>query len=194
MVRSSKPIRDFLDRVARALDNAPDPRSDIAALLEALKPEDFDLGARLPLSSREPIRQEEIFSSDGFSVGLFLIATGQKLPLHDHPRMTVWLKVLRGTLRVRSYDWVEKEPRGGWVQLTSDLHVDPETEPQILRADHGNLHEIRAVEDAAFLDLFSPYYSPDRPCSYYRPRPGATTNDGQRLWLDKVPEDLAWGL
>ena len=39
-----------------------------------------------------------------FTVGVFLVPKGQRLPLHDHPGMTVMSKVLYGTLAITSFD------------------------------------------------------------------------------------------
>lgn len=40
-------------------------------------------------------------------VSVFFLFPGKVMPLHDHPRMTVISKILLGSARVTSYDWMQ---------------------------------------------------------------------------------------
>ena len=47
-----------------------------------------------------------------WQMGVFCFPAGATLPLHDHPHMAVLSKLLYGSMRVSSYDWVTA-PRSG---------------------------------------------------------------------------------
>ncbi len=147
---------------------------EISALLAGLSAADLEVPRRLRgLDRSEPWEELEVASEPAFHVSLFLVPGGGVLPLHDHPEMTVLLRVLAGRLRIRSYDWVERpEPvpgRIGLARQSAEREVGPADPPCVLHPGRDNLHHIGALEDSAFLDVFSPYYDEtERPCTYYR--------------------------
>ncbi|KAL6271299.1 hypothetical protein ACE6H2_028210 [Prunus campanulata] len=130
------------------------------------------------------------------------------IPLHDHPGMTVFSKVLYGSLPVRAYDWVEppqesKEPNYFPVRLAK-LAVDkvltaPCGASILYPRNGGNLHYFTAVTPCAVLDILTPPYREDagRKCTYYRDYPYtafATVNrikidDGEYAWLAETEPD-----
>eukprot|EP00892_Ulva_mutabilis_P000395 jgi/Ulvmu1/10356/UM061_0039.1 len=104
-----------------------------------------------------------------FSMGVFLFKDGAALPLHDHPRMSVYSRALFGTIDVRSFDWVEAPaPRGGAAQarLAAVCRLQPSM-VSALHPDAGNVHSFQAHTPAAIFDILVPGYCGGRSCSYF---------------------------
>ena len=56
-----------------------------------------------------------VAANAGMSLGIFVMQPGHQMPIHDHPGMTVFSKMLYGTIRYRAFDWVDEEPPKGVV-------------------------------------------------------------------------------
>lgn len=112
------------------------------------------------------LRETVITTSDAFHASIFALDAGEMVPLHDHPNLNVICKVLRGRIRVRSFEWTDR------AALTVRDHGEvigaDDDDALVLRAAPGTLHTITALEPSAFLDLFAPYYDDaERRCRYY---------------------------
>ena len=81
---------------------------DICLLMDALTPEQLHL--RVPSSSAQPegaaIRTQCVYEDSLLELVLFVFPAGASIPLHDHPHMSVFSKVLYGQLSMTSYDWL----------------------------------------------------------------------------------------
>lgn len=157
--------------LARQLLAGPDreaPLTSLAAALSRLDVDHLDLDRRLrQLDRRRAWSSVPLLHRQGVSVGLFLMPRGGVIPLHDHPGMYGLMRILRGRLLITGYDLLD--PRGAVRRaFRAELGSQGPAVPAIRPLRHA-LHEVVAVEDAAFLDLFVPPYDPagGRPCGYY---------------------------
>ncbi|XP_027151086.1 plant cysteine oxidase 2-like [Coffea eugenioides] len=126
-----------------------------------------------------------LYACEKFSIGIFCLPPTGVIPLHNHPGMTVFSKLLFGTMHIKSYDWVGNGPDA--MALNADpleehpsrvrlakVKVDSEfTAPCntsiLYPADGGNMHCFKARTPCAVLDVLGPpYCDPEgRHCEYY---------------------------
>lgn len=160
-----------IEVVTRALALAEGDRWPAAAqseILDQLRPLQVDaraLVSLLELAAPEGWPAMEIGEGEGAHATLFALRRGQIMPLHDHPSMTVISKVLFGSIRVRTLVW--SDPASHLARDLGERIISAPDEPQLIECQPGTLHAIEALEDCAFLDLFSRWYSNERECSYF---------------------------
>lgn len=133
--------------------------------------------------NKAPMTYIGIYHNDVLNMGIFILKPNMKLPLHNHPQMYGLLKVIAGTVNVKSYsiktENIIKIGTGEKILVTAeqneDIQADTNSECCILDPVMGNLHEIETVGGpAAFIDILSPPYDTDmestdyRKCSYFR--------------------------
>lgn len=118
------------------------------------------------LGIEEAWRQAALVSSEAcyvpvcetsrFHICMFLLKPHARIPLHDHPGMTVVSRVMTGSLRVVSYD---KQGRH-----EADL---AEGASASLFPDVRNIHEFTAYDECTtILDVIVPPYQ--GPCTYFK--------------------------
>ncbi|KAM0979991.1 hypothetical protein ACFX13_016032 [Malus domestica] len=152
----------------------------------------------------QPITYLDMYEGDSFTMCIFCFPTSSVIPLHDHPGMTVFSKILYGSLHVRSYDWVEpaqeiKGPNYFPVKLAK-LAVDkvltaPCATSVLYPRSGGNLHNFTAVTPCAVLDILTPPYREDagRKCTYYRDYPYTVFATENKIKIeDGKEEEYAW--
>lgn len=152
---------------------------------------------------------------DKFSIGIFLLPPNGVLPLHNHPQMTVFSKLLFGTMHIKAYDWVDnttsistpkpdssEEPvslRLAKLKVNADFTAPCNTSI-LYPTDGGNMHCFTAITSCAVLDVLGPpYCDPEgRHCQYYRTHTFTdlsddTTDDEKKLLPDgEKTENYAW--
>lgn len=170
----------FLRQERRSLaahlpDLPPELASGLSARLDELGAEDLSVGVadaeRIHCSSG--LAYQEVFAAPEMTVCIFLMRAGARIPLHDHPGMHVFGRLLFGRMRVVSYDpevAVDGLPGTGWAKLCSDQVLGPAPTTYSLGPENGNIHELEALEPCAFFDVLTPSYDArlGRDCTYFR--------------------------
>ena len=118
-----------------------------------------------------------IEGNEDYRLVLFFIKKGTVMPLHDHPNMSVYFKLMFGKLDYHVFDKVDEKFR--YNQL-SDMEYQElmETKAKIsakksapklleknnlllVRPSCGNMHKFVAREDSCFFDICLPNYTSD---------------------------------
>jgi len=195
---------------------SPEDIERLRAVLDEMKPEDVGLKPEMPYFQTQvarrtpPITYLHLYESDKFSMGIWCLPPSGVIPLHNHPGMTVFSKLLFGTMHIKSYDWVVDAPsntpadvnpsevtappvRLAEVKVDSNLTAPCNTSI-LYPADGGNMHCFTAVTACAVLDVLGPPYSdPDgRHCTYYLEFPFASFSDDGVSVPEEEREDYAW--
>ncbi|CAM9638454.1 unnamed protein product [Phaeothamnion confervicola] len=124
-----------------------------------------------------------IAETPAFDLVMLVLPAGTTLPLHDHPDMTVLSRVLMGSLRIRSWDWIpgaDVDAKGGpsspqrrRARVSSEKRLTAAAPVHIATPGTDNLHEffVSGVGGpCVVLDILLPPYDPPagRRCLYYR--------------------------
>ncbi|CAN1845135.1 Plant cysteine oxidase 2 [Linum perenne] len=134
---------------------------------------------------KPPIRYLHLHECNKFSIGIFCLPPSAVLPLHNHPGMTVFSKLLFGTMHIKSYDWVAdvhatlpvgldttqvQSPKVRLAKVKANSNFTAPCDTSILYpAEGGNMHCFTAVTACAVLDVLGPPYNDaeGRHCQYY---------------------------
>lgn len=196
----------------------PEDIQRLQSVLDVMTPEDVGLTPELPYfrptvgNITPAITYLHLYESDKFSMGIFCLPPSGVIPLHNHPGMTVFSKLLFGKMHIKSYDWVAGVPGITSTTVNSSLgtttpdvrlakvKVDsnftaPCNASILYPADGGNMHCFTAVTACAVLDVLGPPYSdPDgRHCTYYHDLPlSEFLVDGGVTVPEEEKESYAW--
>lgn len=172
-----------------------------------------NLQAARPVRRESPVTYISVYEDAYVTISIFIVKSGEKLPLHDHPHMYGILKVIAGTIKIQSYTAVPNNAgavspsrRGRLVGEMSnnrtqraikmpELIVSENDGACFLTPTERNLHEIHSVDGpAAFLDILSPPYddNEERSCSYFKEEndgaPRHISNEAGLVCIPSPPE------
>jgi hypothetical protein len=206
------PLQKLRNELERSDDTVSCNSNTIGRCLEYMsqvKASDLGIEKIGPLSRQLCM---SVLETDRYHMAAFLIPTGKQIPVHDHPGMSVYSKLIAGKLRTRSFTRVDTTQKAHRFQakLHEDVVRTPNDKAWYITATEGNFHEFIAIEDCVILDVLSPPYAyPSRPCTFYAVTKlptgetaqgtveGTTastsraTTSGEQLWeLSAVPEDV----
>ncbi|CAH8271148.1 unnamed protein product [Arabidopsis lyrata] len=187
-----------------------DKIQQLREILDDMKPEDVGLAPTMPYfrpntgletRSSPPITYLHLHQCDQFSIGIFCLPPSGVIPLHNHPGMTVFSKLLFGTMHIKSYDWVVDTPMRDPKTWLAKLKVDstftaPCNTSILYPEDGGNMHRFTAKTACAVLDVLGPpYCNPEgRHCTYFLEFPfdQFSSEDDDILRSEEEKEGYAW--
>jgi len=144
-----------------------------------------------------PVTFIDLWKDEHFSMSIFVLKPGTRLPMHDHPGMHGLIRVIHGRMNVFSYSLLERKSGDGFEPLRSSEEylikkgavlkahmmsaasgdvIDINSESIVLTPVDGNIHEIRTTDSAAaFFDILAPPYDDHRhgrhQCHYFKELP-----------------------
>lgn len=172
----------------------PDDIKSITDMMHTLNADTIGLHRISDQISRNKIAFIEVVHNPVLTVVIIVIPPGHALPLHDHPNMTGFIKVLHGRIRVRTYSKIGASKDGQQPAFKmSESVLSRRSYPQVVTPTMGNIHSIeyeRGEGYAAFLDILSPPYDDDVGCNYYSCEDGGKGNLGPCTLLETdCPKD-----
>lgn len=173
--------------------------------LDALSAADMGIDPSDVTRMRAKVCYQEVYAGPSMTMCVFLLRAGGVIPLHDHPGMHVFGRLLFGRMRSISLDLEEPDdkavlpppgPTGAlWARVHSDVTLGPKPTTYGLGPQEGNVHTLHALEDCAFFDVLTPPYDlrSGRNCTYFG-HVGADPKDASRLAIlpqSQPPRDFA---
>ncbi|KAF6174766.1 hypothetical protein GIB67_031290 [Kingdonia uniflora] len=158
----------------------------LRCVLDNMKPEDVGLSGdllffrpRSIVKGAPRITYTTIYKCENFSMCMFFLPPTAVIPLHNHPGMTVFSKLLLGSMHIKSYDWVYSikpdDPLLSSQLRLARLKADnvftaPCNTSVLYPTSGGNIHAFTAITPCVVLDVLGPPYSKEdgRDCEYYR--------------------------
>ncbi|XP_021755989.1 plant cysteine oxidase 1-like [Chenopodium quinoa] len=190
-------LYSFCKNVFKGPGIVPPPQDvqNLCNILDCLVPEDFGLSRDLPFFKTEScvkgnprVTYTTVYKCRDFSLVLFFLPASAVIPLHNHPEMTVFNKLLLGKMHIKAYDWDDsvdvdcskKSSSRRLAKLKADsVFTSPCSTSVLYPTTGGNIHEFTALTPCAVLDVLGPPYSKEdgRDCTYYKEVMSASSDE-----------------
>ena len=131
----------------------------------ALKMSEINL-EKLKFIKKQESECYSLFVNEKLTFCYFYMKRGHIMPLHDHPNMTVFFKVLKGSLLLSQYQEINKETRK-YKKISRIVHAP--SEMMVLENGSWSMHKFLILSDeAVVLDVIGPPYDDnENKCSYF---------------------------
>ncbi|XP_057984264.1 plant cysteine oxidase 1-like [Malania oleifera] len=187
----------------------PDVVQALCRILDCMKPEDVGLSKDLiffnpsgAVKGNPRVSYTTIYTCQNFSLCLFFLPANGVIPLHNHPGMTVFSKLLLGSMHIKAYDWVDPVLNSSdpcshrrLARLKANrVFTAPCCTTVLYPSAGGNIHALTAITPCVVLDVLGPPYSKqeDRDCTYYTDIPCAKLSNGVTLIEKEEGECYGW--
>ncbi|KAK2362457.1 plant cysteine oxidase [Trifolium repens] len=203
---------DSCKQTFKGPNTVPSPQDvhKLCHILDNMKPEDVGLSRDLQffkpgniIKENQRVTYTTVYKCDNFSLCIFFLPERGVIPLHNHPGMTVFSKLLLGQMHIKSYDWVHSEASHNLLQKqqpsklrlamlkANKVFTAPCDTSVLYPTTGGNIHEFTAITPCAVLDVIGPPYSKQdgRDCSYYRDYPCDTFPYEEEIGKVKAKND-----
>lgn len=182
----------------------------LSHILDGMMPEDVGLSRNLQffkpktaVKGTPRVTYTTIYKCEKFSLCIFFLPATAVIPLHNHPGMTVFSKLLLGTMHIKAYDLVDPvnsedsllPSKLKLARLTADsVFTAPCNTSVLYPTSGGNIHAFTAITPCAVLDVLGPPYSKDdgRDCSYYKDTPYNALSNGGRIMCEEEGKRYGW--
>ncbi|KAL8217043.1 hypothetical protein R6Q57_023880 [Mikania cordata] len=194
--------------VFKGVGTVPSPSGDrmLRHIIDNLTPEDVGLPRNLRfLDPDSTVVYTIICQSKNFSLYVLFLPENAVIPLHNHPGMTVFSKLLVGKVHIKKYDLVDHDQvidnsssSSSQLKLAclkaDTIFTAPCDTSVLYPTSGGNIHAFTAITSCAILDVVGPPYSKEdgRDCSYYKDvshaiLPNEKTLEGKCYrWLEEI--------
>jgi predicted metal-dependent enzyme (double-stranded beta helix superfamily) len=129
-----------------------------------------DANERLDSLGYGEVAYVSIVDEEILTIGMFLLAPGATIPLHNHPQMIVLTQVLFGSLKCTSYDYCENLPPYAKKVDNENIYHSPSTHV-LFPESGGNMHTFSSDNGCILIDVISPPYAEEREITYFRATP-----------------------